>query len=203
MTPQQPLKLHRFRLSGHSHRAQLFLSLLGLPVELVDVDLSAGAHKKPEFLALNSLGQVPVLEDAGRVIADSNAILVYLAERYDTDRRYYPADPEGKAQVQRWLSVAAGPLFAGPCVARLVRVFGAETSRAVGDNQVLGAVAFEPGKRGLDIELRSGHALGWTEKSYPFPPDTTTAGGLEPLLLPWGDAGKRSYHWNGNAYVMQ
>jgi len=85
----------------------------------------------------------------------------------------------------------------------LVRIFGAETSRAVGDNQVLGAVAFEPGKRGVDIELRPAHALGWTEKSYPFPPDTTTAGGLEPLLLPWGDAGKRTYRWNGSAYVMQ
>jgi hypothetical protein len=85
----------------------------------------------------------------------------------------------------------------------LVRLFGAETSRAVGDNQVLGAVAFEPGKHGTDIELRPARALGWTEKTYPFPPDTTTAGGLEPLLLPWGDAGKRSYHWSGSAYVMQ
>jgi len=85
----------------------------------------------------------------------------------------------------------------------LVRIFGAETSRAVGDNQVLGAVAFEPAKRGVDIELRPAHALGWTEKSYPFPADTTPAGGLEPLLLPWGDAGKRSYHFNGSAYVMQ
>jgi len=84
----------------------------------------------------------------------------------------------------------------------LVRVFAAETSRAVGDNQVLGAVAFEPGKRGLDIELRPSRALGWTEKSYPFPADTTTAGGLEPLLLPWGDPGKRTYHWNGSAFVM-
>jgi len=130
MTPQQPLKLHRASLSGHSHRAQLFLSLLGLPVELIEVDLRSGAHKKPEFLALNSFGQVPVLEDAGRVIADSNAILVYLAERYDPDCRYYPADPERRAQVQRWLSVAAGPLFAGPCVARLVRVFGAPLDHA-------------------------------------------------------------------------
>ena len=85
----------------------------------------------------------------------------------------------------------------------LGRVFAAETSRAVGDNEVLGAVAFEPGKRGMDIELRPARALGWTEKSYPFPPDTTTAGGLEPLLLPWGDVGKRRYHWDGSAYVLE
>ncbi|MET0790124.1 MAG: hypothetical protein ABW061_01260 [Polyangiaceae bacterium] len=85
----------------------------------------------------------------------------------------------------------------------LARVFAAETSRAVGDNEILGAVAFEPGKRGLEIELRPARALGWTEKSYPFPVDTTTAGGLEPLLLPWGDAGKRRYRWDGSAYVLQ
>jgi hypothetical protein len=85
----------------------------------------------------------------------------------------------------------------------LARVFAAETSRAVGDNEVLGVVAFEPAKRGFDIELRPSRALGWTEKSYPFPADTTTAGGLEPLLLPWGDAGKRRYHWDGSAYVLQ
>jgi hypothetical protein len=85
----------------------------------------------------------------------------------------------------------------------LARVFAAETSRAVGDNEVLGAVAFEPGKRGLEIELRPSRALGWTEKSYPFPADTTTAGGLEPLLLPWGDAGKRRYQWDGSTYVLK
>jgi len=85
----------------------------------------------------------------------------------------------------------------------LTRVFAAETSRAVGDNEILGAVAFEPGKRGMEIELRPARALGWTEKSYPFPPDTTTAGGLEPLLLPWGDIGKRRYRWDGSAYVLQ
>ena len=85
----------------------------------------------------------------------------------------------------------------------LARVFAAETSRAVGDNEVLGAVAFEPGKRGMDIELRPARALGWTESSYPFPPDSTTAGGLEPLLLPWGAPGKRRYHWDGSAYVLE
>jgi glutathione S-transferase len=135
MPTQQPLKLYRSPLSGHSHRAQLFLSLLGLPVELVNVDLRSGAHKQPEFLALNSLGQVPVLEDGDYVIADSNAILIYLAEHYDSDHRYYPAGAFQRAQVQRWLSVAAGALYAGPCVVRLVRVFNAPFDYAVAERK--------------------------------------------------------------------
>jgi hypothetical protein len=85
---------------------------------------------------------------------------------------------------------------------RLERVFAAETGRAVGKNEVLGAVAFEPSDRGVRIELRPGHAIGWTEKSYPFPQDTTTAGGLEPLLLPWATT-QRSYHFNGTTYVLE
>lgn len=70
------MKLYHHPLSGHSHRARLFVSLLGLPHELIEVDLKAGAHKKPEFLKLNPFGQVPVLEDDGVVVSDSNAILV-------------------------------------------------------------------------------------------------------------------------------
>ncbi len=85
----------------------------------------------------------------------------------------------------------------------LARVFAAETSRAIGAKAVLGAVAFEPGKRGLDIELRPARALGWTEQTYPFPADTTTAGGLEPLLLPWGSPHPRTYSWSGTSYELQ
>jgi hypothetical protein len=85
----------------------------------------------------------------------------------------------------------------------ITRIFAAETSRAIGSDQILGAVAFEPGKRGLDIELRPSRAIGWTEKSYPFPADTTTAGGLEPLLLPWGSSERRAYRFDGNGYVMK
>jgi hypothetical protein len=86
---------------------------------------------------------------------------------------------------------------------KLVRIFGAETGRALGKDQIIGAVAFTPGKKGLDIELRSARAVGWTEKNYPFPVDTTTAGGLEPLLLPWGDAAPRKYRFNGAAYALE
>lgn len=119
------MKLYHHPLSGHSHRARLFVSLLGLPHELVEVDLMAGAHKTPEYLKLNPFGQVPLLDDDGVVVADSNAILVYLAKKAGrTD--WLPEDPAGASAVQRWLSVAAGDVAYGPAAARLITVFGAK-----------------------------------------------------------------------------
>jgi len=117
------MKLYHFPLSGHAHRARLFLSLLDLPHEVIDVDLANGEHKSPAFLAINPFGQVPVLEDEGVYISDSNAILVYLAKKSGRSE-WLPEDPLGAAQVQRWLSVAAGELAYGPCAARLITVFG-------------------------------------------------------------------------------
>ena len=119
------LRLHHFPLSGHSHRAQLMLSLLGLTPEIVFVDLANGAQDTPQFRALNAFGQVPVLEDNGTVIADSTAILVYLAKTYDASGTWLPTDAAGAAQVQRWLSVASGQINNGPARARLITVFGA------------------------------------------------------------------------------
>ncbi|MGE8169622.1 glutathione S-transferase family protein [Pseudomonas putida] len=119
------IKLYNFPKSGHAHRIDLMLSLLDLPAERVFVDLAKGAHKTPAFLAMNPFGQVPVLDDNGTIIADSNAILVYLASTYDTRGQWLPRDPLGAARVQRWLSVAAGLLAFGPAAARLNTVFGA------------------------------------------------------------------------------
>jgi glutathione S-transferase len=119
----QKIKLYRHPLSGHCHRVELFMSLLGLPYETEDVDLAAGAHKAPDFLELNAFGQVPVVRDGDLVLADSNAILLYLAERY-APGRWWPSDPVQAAAVQRWLSAAAGDLASGPATARLITVFG-------------------------------------------------------------------------------
>ena len=55
------------------------------PVELVDVNMAAGAHKAPTFLQLNPFGQVPVIQDGNLTLSDSNAILVYLTQRYAPD----------------------------------------------------------------------------------------------------------------------
>ncbi|MGO4001640.1 MULTISPECIES: glutathione S-transferase family protein [Pseudomonas] len=118
------IKLYNFPRSGHAHRVELMLSLLELPTELIFVDLAKGEHKQADFLKINSFGQVPAIDDQGVVLADSNAILVYLAQKYGNGR-WLPSDPLGAARVQRWLSVAAGPIAFGPAAARLITVFGA------------------------------------------------------------------------------
>lgn len=122
LSPAAPIRLYRFRLSGHSHRVELMLSVLNLPYEVVEVDRASKENRQPAFLAMNPFGQVPVIQDGDVTLADSNAILVYLASKYD-DGKWLPRDPLQAAKVQRWLSVAAGELAYGPARARVAVVF--------------------------------------------------------------------------------
>ncbi|MEH6546690.1 MAG: glutathione S-transferase [Sneathiella sp.] len=117
------IKIHSFPLSGHAHRIELFANLAGIAHEVIFVDLAAGEHKQTPFLALNPAGQVPVIEDGDTIVTDSNAILVYLSRKYAPD--YLPNDPKLEAEVQRFLTLAAGELAFGPAAARLITVFGA------------------------------------------------------------------------------
>nr|WP_315230907.1 glutathione S-transferase [uncultured Albidiferax sp.] len=153
--PAQPIQLYRHVVSGHAHRVQLMLSLLDLPFDMVEVDLLAKAHKRPEFLALNAFGQLPVIQDGDATLADSNAILVYLATRYAAPGAWLPGDALGAAQVQRWLSVAAGPIAFGPAVARVIQLFQLPTdpSDAIHRANQLFAV--------MDVHLQSsGYLVG-------------------------------------------
>ena len=150
MKPSQPIRVYRHPVSGHCHRVELYLSLLELPFELVHVDLLSRAQKQPPFLEKNVFGQVPVMEDGDVTLADSTAIMVYLGERYDEEGRFWPRTPAGKAAVQRWLSVASGPLAYGLAAARRARVLGAkldyEGAVATGV-QLLGTLESELAKR--------------------------------------------------------
>jgi len=115
--------IHSFPLSGHAHRVELFASIAGINHQVHNVDLAQGEHKKEPFISLNPLGQVPTIEDGDVVISDSNAILVYLARKYAP--AYLPQDLELEAQVQKFLTLAAGELAFGPAAARLINVFNA------------------------------------------------------------------------------
>ena len=117
------LRIHSFPLSGHAHRVELFASLAGIAHEVINVDLASGEQKSEAFLALNPAGQVPVIEDGDTVITDANAILVYLARKYAP--AYLPSDPVAEAEVQKFLTLAAGEVAFGPAAARLINVFNA------------------------------------------------------------------------------
>jgi len=115
------IRLHGIPLSGHTHKVELFLRLLGLEFDYVVA--AQDVWPTEAFGRLNPLRQIPVLEDGDLVLADSNAILVYLARRYDPEGPWLPADSVGAAQVQRWLSVSAGEIKFGPAAARVIQLF--------------------------------------------------------------------------------
>lgn len=126
MTAQ--IRLHGVPLSGHVHKVEVFLRLLGQPFDYVPAP--ADVRQADAFARLNPLRQIPVLEDGDLVLADSNAILVYLAKRYDPAGPWLPDDPAQAARVQRWLSISAGEVKYGPANARAVHMFGLKTDLA-------------------------------------------------------------------------
>lgn len=116
------ITLYGTPLSGHAHRVEAFLNILGLPYRYVEAN--AAVRRSDAFLTLNPFGQIPVLVDGDLVLPDSVAILVYLADRYDASGLWNPKAPDEAAQVQRWLSVAAGDLRFGPALARILTLWG-------------------------------------------------------------------------------
>jgi glutathione S-transferase len=109
--------------SGHCYKVKLLLGLLGLDYERIPVDRKRGDNRTPEFLKLNPRGQVPVLDDAGTVIWDSQAILGYLGVKYGSGK-WWPDDPLALAQVLQWLAVAQGEIQLGLQRARAIRNAG-------------------------------------------------------------------------------
>ncbi|MGF1489283.1 MAG: glutathione S-transferase family protein [Prochloraceae cyanobacterium] len=118
------LELYGHELSGNSYKVRLLLELLAIEYKYIQVDLMKGEHRSPEYLKLNPFGQVPVLADKDKIIPDAQAILVYLASKYQSDR-WLPKDAESLSKIVRWLSVTAGEIRQGPESARLYHLFGA------------------------------------------------------------------------------
>ena len=93
-------RLHNNMSSGNAYKARLLLTQLGIPFELVEYDVDKAETRTAEFLAKNPNGRIPLLElSPGRFLAESNAILCYLAE----DTHFMPADRMQRAQAMQWL----------------------------------------------------------------------------------------------------
>src|SRR3954465_14732630 len=100
------MKLHYSPFSTNARKPRLAAAILGIDLTLVPIDLGKGEQRRPEFLALNPMGRVPVLEDGGFVLTESNAIMVYLAES-TPGQALYPSGLKERTEVNRWLFWAA------------------------------------------------------------------------------------------------
>ena len=98
--PTQAITVHGYSVSGNCHKVRLLLEQIRRPYAWVEVDSSRGETRTTEFLALNPNGRVPILSlGDGRVMAESNAILYWLAE----GSRYFTGDAWQRAQTLGWM----------------------------------------------------------------------------------------------------
>jgi glutathione S-transferase len=127
------MKLYAHPFSSAAFKVFAVIHEMGVPCEVVTVDMGKGQHKSPEYLAINPNGKVPTLVDEGFQVWESNAILTYLAAKYP-ERGLMPTDVKGMATVQQWLhwqssqfSSAAGEVMSETVYAKL---FGRATDEA-------------------------------------------------------------------------
>ncbi|MDQ2066991.1 glutathione S-transferase family protein [Xinfangfangia sp. CPCC 101601] len=119
------IRLYDYDLSGNCYKVRLMLAILGLDYERKNVEFFPGKrHREPEFLAVNPLGQLPVLEDGDLRLTQSQAILTYLARAYDASGQWFPLDtPARTGQCLQWLGFADA-LTATASAARLADGMG-------------------------------------------------------------------------------
>jgi glutathione S-transferase len=124
------LTVYGFSPSGNCHKVRLLLEQLGRPYRWVETDSARGATRTPEYLAKNPNGKVPILElDDGRVLAESNAILCWLADSAPaSERTFLPADHWQRAQALAWMFFEQYSHEPHVAVARFIRGWTPEDS---------------------------------------------------------------------------
>ena len=110
------MQLHGFPMSPNTRRARLMLEELGVAYEFVNVDLMTGEHRGPGYKALNPTMRVPTLVDGDLHLWESNAILVYLAEKHP-EGALMGKDAREKGEIARWMYMNAAHL--SPSIARI------------------------------------------------------------------------------------
>ena len=93
------MKLYDSAISGNSYKVRLLLNQLGIPCAIVPIDILKGESRTEEFLKINPNGRTPVLDDNGFVLAESKAILDYLARA----TKFLPDDRQQWALVLQWM----------------------------------------------------------------------------------------------------
>ena len=157
------LFLYDYVLSGNCYKVRLLLSFLELTHEVIPVDFYPGReHKQPNFLQINPLGQIPVIMDGDYILPDAQAILIYLAAKYDSSGCWYPKDAMIQGRIAQWLAFADS-ITATCSAARLHDMLGYELDieeARLGGNRNL---------RYLDDLLVENEIMGleWLVKDFP------------------------------------
>lgn len=135
------MKLYTTPPSGNAYKVRLLLEMLHVPYETVIIDFKAKGHKHPDFLKINPRGQVPAMEDEGRMFWDSTACLVYVARKRGGDQ-WLPLDAAGMAEVTQWLALSNNEIH-----------YGCQWARAVTNGNRAGSVDEYRGyaRQGLDV----------------------------------------------------
>ena len=96
------MKLYGHPFSNAARRVQMLCEELGIPYTYETVDLQEGKQYTPEYQKLNPNSKVPVIDDDGFVLWESQAIMRYLADKHKA-HAWYPTDPKARAHVEEWL----------------------------------------------------------------------------------------------------
>ena len=131
------MKLYMTDSSGNAYKPRLLLEMLQVPYDKVILDTKEKEHKAAPFLAINPRGQVPALEDEGRIFWDSTACLVYIARKHGGEK-WLPTDAAGLAEVMQWLALSNNELHYGLQWARgvvnKIKIGDVEEYRGYGNN---------------------------------------------------------------------
>lgn len=171
------MKLYGHPFSSNARRVQILCEECGIPYDYVPVDLLQGAQYEEEFLRLNPNAKVPVIDDDGFLLWESQAIMRYLADKYGATG-WYPVDLEKRAVVDQWLDWNQTRLT--PATEKV-----AYNTLLAGDKADQQAIA--SGKAALEkvMPILDGalHATGWMAEERPTLCDVAVATNVTYLEL--------------------
>ena len=144
------MKLYSHPLSLNCYKVRLLLSFLAQEYDYENVDLVNDRHKLDQFLTLHPLGQVPVLVDGDFSVWDSQAILVYLARKFENEQ-WLPLNARASTQITAWLSFAAKELAIGLAAARVHHLLGGQGINFVTRLNIDIDEATAQGEKSLDV----------------------------------------------------
>jgi glutathione S-transferase len=110
------LTLHNYELDDQCYKVRLLLAALGCRYVKVDIDVHPGHEERSaRYLKLNPLGALPIITEGALTLYGAEAILIYLAGKFDTAGTWLPDDPAGLGRAMQWLAFGRGPASGFTC----------------------------------------------------------------------------------------